>query len=167
MAKLKAMVWAILGFLSLVAPQVPLNTNPVVPEKLAIQKANYAGLLATCLANDNCKTFLTWGFTDAHSWVPGFFQGSGAVLPFDADYAPKPAYEGMKLALTAPPPGTAPRSGRSNAHDTRSAGHAKGFVVYPAPQAGDAPGATPSDRNAGHDVGRGAARNALGRWLWF
>ncbi len=65
----------------------------------AVQKDNYYRLLKTCLANANCKTFLTWGFTDASSWVPGFFPGMGDALPFDAAYKPKPAYEGMRQAL--------------------------------------------------------------------
>ncbi len=68
---------------------------PADSAALALQRDNYASLLRTCLENANCKSFLTWGFTDAYSWVPGFFQGEGAALPFDAAYAPKPAYAGM------------------------------------------------------------------------
>lgn len=63
------------------------------------QKASYAALLGVCLANANCKSFLTWGFTDAHSWVPGFFTGFGAALPFDAQYQPKPAFFGLLETL--------------------------------------------------------------------
>lgn len=72
---------------------------PADSAALSVQKDNYAQLLRTCLAEPGCGSFLTWGFTDAHSWVPGFFAGQGAALPFDAAYAPKPAYAGMALAL--------------------------------------------------------------------
>ncbi|MDB5106461.1 MAG: glycoside hydrolase family 10 [Fibrobacteres bacterium] len=74
-------------------------TLPADSAGLAIQRDNYALLLNACLANPNCKSFLTWGFTDAYSWVPGFFPGTGDALPFDKDYKPKPAYDGMKRVL--------------------------------------------------------------------
>jgi endo-1,4-beta-xylanase len=47
----------------------------------------------------NCKTFASWGFTDKTSWVPSAYPGYGAALPFDANYAPKPAYYGLRAAL--------------------------------------------------------------------
>ncbi|MDQ3000290.1 MAG: endo-1,4-beta-xylanase [Fibrobacterota bacterium] len=123
---------------------------PVDAAKLTVQKGNYAAMLGVCLANENCKTFLTWGFTDAHSWVPGFFQGSGAALPFDANYAPKPAYDGMKEALTATPIGLFP------ARDPRSA---------PGPGDRNTKGTLPG--NFGSEAVQGGVRNALGRWMGF
>lgn len=75
---------------------------PADSAALATQKDNYAQLMRTCLAEPACGAFLTWGFTDAHSWVPGFFSGQGAALPFDAAYAPKPAYAGLVQALSEP-----------------------------------------------------------------
>lgn len=74
---------------------------PADSAALALQALNYRALLKTCLDNPNCKTFVTWGFTDAHSWVPGFFPGQGAALPFDAEYRPKAAYGEMAEALGA------------------------------------------------------------------
>ena len=44
-------------------------------------------------------SIVTWGFTDKHSWVPGFFSGEGAALPFDENYNKKPAYEAIRAAL--------------------------------------------------------------------
>ena len=72
---------------------------PADAAELERQRQNYKALLGICLANSNCKSLLTWGLTDAYSWVPGFFNGWGAALPFDADYQPKPAYAGLAEAF--------------------------------------------------------------------
>ena len=37
----------------------------------------------------------TWGVADGRSWIPSFFAGYGAALPFDAEYRPKPAAAAM------------------------------------------------------------------------
>jgi len=55
----------------------------------------YQRILTVCLQNPNCTAFQTWGFTDAHSWIPGSFTGFGAALPFDANYQPKPAFNSL------------------------------------------------------------------------
>jgi len=86
--------------------------TPATTAQLDAQKQNYKAMLAVCLSNPNCKTFMTWGFTDASSWVPGFYPGYGAALPFDANYQPKPAYTGMIEALTAATP-LSPVQGRN------------------------------------------------------
>ena len=44
-------------------------------------------------------TYTVWGFTDAHSWVPGWFDGEGAATPLDEDYRAKPAYAALADAL--------------------------------------------------------------------
>ncbi len=115
---------------------------------LATQKDNYSRLLAVCLANDNCKAFLTWGFTDAHSWVPGFYGGYGAALPFDENYKPKPAYDGLKQSLTTFVGIRAPaRSGSlRNGNVTLDFAHG-GLGFSPA------------------GFGEGPVRNAVGKWL--
>jgi GH35 family endo-1,4-beta-xylanase len=41
-----------------------------------------------------------WGVTDAHSWIHRRF-GRDAPLLFDAVYAPKPAYFGVRDALAS------------------------------------------------------------------
>jgi endo-1,4-beta-xylanase len=70
------------------------------PTDLQLQASVYRNLLAICLAASNCSEFLTWGFSDAYSWIPWFFSGYGAALPFDAHYRPKPAYYGLQAAMS-------------------------------------------------------------------
>jgi endo-1,4-beta-xylanase len=72
---------------------------PPSASDLERQRTIYNALLTTCLAAVNCKTFASWGFTDKTSWVPSAYPGYGAALPFDANYAPKPAYYGLRAAL--------------------------------------------------------------------
>ena len=59
----------------------------------------YYQMLATCLAQPACTTFVTWGFTDKYSWISTFFPGYGWALPFSDTYAHKPAYTGLAVAL--------------------------------------------------------------------
>jgi len=73
---------------------------PVTQEKLTTQAEYYRRLMDACLNVRRCVSFTVWGFTDAHSWVPGFFQGQGAATIFDENYQPKPAYFALKDELT-------------------------------------------------------------------
>ncbi len=77
---------------------------PVTPESLAAQADVYRGILDACIVQPACKALQTWGFTDAHSWIPGFFPGFGAGLIFDESYRPKPAYGALanRLGQCAP-----------------------------------------------------------------
>ena len=67
------------------------------------QAAGFGSLLRACLLTPRCTSFTVWGFTDAHSWVPGWFAGEGAATPLDEAYRPKPAWDAMaeELALGA------------------------------------------------------------------
>ena len=65
------------------------------PADLESQAAMYGKIAATCLKYPACKAIQTWGFTDKHSWVPAFFKGTGAALPFDRSYQPKAAYTAL------------------------------------------------------------------------
>jgi endo-1,4-beta-xylanase len=69
-----------------------LDGNPPTQEQLGIQADGYRDLLDICMSEPGCAGFLTWGFTDKYSWIPGFRKGQGAALPFDEEYRPKPAY---------------------------------------------------------------------------
>jgi endo-1,4-beta-xylanase len=72
---------------------------PVTAAKLATQANVYRNVINVCLRQPACYGFLMWGFTDLHSWIPGFFPGYGAALIFDENYNPKPAYDALEGAL--------------------------------------------------------------------
>ena len=74
--------------------------EPVDEAKLARQAEAYEALTKLCVENEACTAMLTWGFTDRRSWVPRFFKGFGAALPFDENLQPKPAYYGILRGLS-------------------------------------------------------------------
>jgi len=73
--------------------------NPVTPEKLERQAQAYRDIVSACLRAPRCTTVLTWGISDAYSWVPSFFTNEGAALLFDKNYQPKPAYFALRGLL--------------------------------------------------------------------
>ncbi|MEW1643274.1 endo-1,4-beta-xylanase [Streptomyces sp. NPDC091219] len=80
---------------------------PADSTKLAQQKADFKSVMAACVAVTRCVNVTVWGFTDSDSWVDSTFPGYGAATPYDANYVPKPAYDGLSEALggtTTPPP---------------------------------------------------------------
>ncbi|MFD8722061.1 endo-1,4-beta-xylanase [Streptomyces sp. NPDC059629] len=82
---------------------------PADSTKLAQQKADFKSVVAACVAVSRCVNVTVWGFADSDSWVDSTFPGYGAATPYDANYAPKPAYYGISEALggttTTPPTG--------------------------------------------------------------
>ena len=54
--------------------------------------------MAACVAVPRCEAVTLWGFTDAHSWIDGFF-GADDPLLFDEQYRAKPAFFGVQDAL--------------------------------------------------------------------
>ncbi len=85
--------------------RLPVDQNGVATSaNLQAQAQRYHDIAAACLKYPLCTLLQTWGFTDAHSWIPGFTPGFGAALPFDANYQPKPAFTSIEqLFATAPP----------------------------------------------------------------
>jgi endo-1,4-beta-xylanase len=73
---------------------------PPSPEKLATQADYFARLMRTVLDVPRCVSFTLWGFTDAHSWIPGWYQGYGAATVFDARLQPKSAYSAVSEVLS-------------------------------------------------------------------
>jgi endo-1,4-beta-xylanase len=76
---------------------------PADDKALATQAADYASVVRACRATPRCVGVTTWGVTDDRSWIPSFFSGYGAALPFDEAYRPKPAVAAMIKAWTGPP----------------------------------------------------------------
>lgn len=72
---------------------------PVTAAKLATQAERYARATAACVAVRRCMSLTVWGFTDAHSWVPGSLPGWGAAHLLDESYQPKPAYDAVHATL--------------------------------------------------------------------
>jgi endo-1,4-beta-xylanase len=70
-------------------------TLPTDQSELAKQGDYYKEYMQTVLSTPACRTFMIWGFTDAHSWVPGTFKGTGDALIFTSSYQPKPAYTSL------------------------------------------------------------------------
>jgi endo-1,4-beta-xylanase len=77
---------------------VRVRDDPSAAE-LERQAQIYGNLLATCLSVEECTAFVLWGFTDRHSWIPGFRPGWGSALIFDESYQPKPAYWALRETL--------------------------------------------------------------------
>ena len=67
---------------------------------LNAQAELYSNIAKLCVANSRCKVLQTWGFTDRYSWITSFYRGMGWALPFDSQYAKKPAYFGLQQGLT-------------------------------------------------------------------
>jgi endo-1,4-beta-xylanase len=68
-------------------------------DRLSVQRAVYRDLLAACVERTGLAGVSFWGVTDAHSWIHERF-GNDDPLLFDAAYEPKPAYFGVRDALT-------------------------------------------------------------------
>ncbi len=76
----------------------------------------YRNVMQYALSFPNCTAVNLWGFTDKHSWIPGFTIGrlkrnppgipQGAATLFDANYQPKPAFWQLREELLHNP--TAP-----------------------------------------------------------
>ena len=74
-------------------------SHPCSSQQLAKQAQVYGDVLTACLNNTKCTAFMTWGFTDLHTWM-----GTGKrPLPFDVNYRPKSAYWELLATLQQHP----------------------------------------------------------------
>jgi endo-1,4-beta-xylanase len=70
------------------------------PGDLKAQAEIYREVAEVCLSFPGCTAIQTWGFTDKYSWVGSHSKGrKGAAVLFDAEYRPKPAYQGLMQGL--------------------------------------------------------------------
>ena len=67
------------------------------------QPFEFSEMLKAGLAVPELISFTVWGFTDADSWVPGFFTGEGYATIYDVNLNPKAAYYALQsdLAIAA------------------------------------------------------------------
>ncbi len=69
--------------------------TPATSEAVKHQQEIFCDLLDIALTEPNVDTFVFWGVSDAHTWVPGTFPGYGDPLPIDKDNKPKEAMKAM------------------------------------------------------------------------
>ena len=76
-------------------------TDQVPTDNLAVfaQPYEFSAMLKAALAVPQVISFTIWGFTDADSWVPGFFTGEGYATIYDVNLQPKPAYYDLQADL--------------------------------------------------------------------
>lgn len=72
---------------------------PATSQKLATQADIYGKATSACLSVSRCVSINVWGFTDAHSWVPGSMDGWGAADLLDKRLQAKPAYTKVQRTL--------------------------------------------------------------------
>ncbi len=72
---------------------------PSDESELLDQADAYARAAMACLSVDRCRTIVTWGFTDADSWIDAHFPGFGDGLLFDRNRQPKVAYLRWRLVF--------------------------------------------------------------------
>lgn len=79
------------------------SEGKVTARQLDVQARQYELIAFTALSQPNCPALLTWGFTDAHSWIPKHMPGYGHSLLLDHAYRKKPAYDGLLRAISRLP----------------------------------------------------------------
>lgn len=77
--------------------RMPMPADPV---KVQAQAQGFTAMLQACLLSRRCVSYTLWGFTDRYSWVPGVFPEEGSATPMDENFAPKPAYHGLRDTFT-------------------------------------------------------------------
>lgn len=58
-----------------------------------VQEQIYRSLYKLASESPNVKSFIIWGWTDKHSWVPSTFPGKGNALVYDVNGKPKKVYK--------------------------------------------------------------------------
>lgn len=120
--------------------------EPAGQEQLEEQAREYRRVVQACLDVPRCVNVTVWGVSDQHSWIPEWFPGYTAALPFDGSYRPKPALAGMAQALerrrTGARPGrTTPRT--PPGHRTRLKNSKGPGIREPRPASAERPATPP------------------------
>lgn len=89
------------------------------PDPMERQRQIYHDVLATCLADSNCRNFTVWGVSDIRSWLQQKVRNphpDAKPLLFDEQYQKKPAYFGVLQALQEHARGANPTDAGAPAH---------------------------------------------------
>jgi endo-1,4-beta-xylanase len=109
--------------------RLPVGSNGLASAAdLATQAQIYQSIMTVCLAQPNCTAFQVWGVSYNDSWIPSFFPGYGAALPFDFNYQPTPAFNALITAMQTPVPALT-AAGVVNAASFQGAAVAPGEIV--------------------------------------
>lgn len=86
---------------SQMTPGVKAGDSNEVNPRLQASAYDYSALMEGCLSNRKCLSFTVWGFTDKHSWIPGWFNNpqEGMANIYDENYRPKHAYRELQADL--------------------------------------------------------------------
>ena len=79
--------------------EIDVRLSDSSPASLPAQAKLYGEITTLCVQQRRCKLLQAWGFTDKHSWIPGFYKGYGWALLWDEDFRKKLAYTAMRDAL--------------------------------------------------------------------
>jgi endo-1,4-beta-xylanase len=85
--------------LELQMTEIDVRLDDSSAASLNAQAKLYGEITRLCVEQPACKAWQIWGFTDKHSWVPGWHKGQGWALPWDENYQKKPAYAAVRDAL--------------------------------------------------------------------
>ncbi len=77
------------------------DQNQITRADYDIQAKNYQDIAREALSRSNCTTMIIWGFTDALSWIPGWFvtDKCNDALIYDRNYQIKPSYTAVQTAI--------------------------------------------------------------------
>lgn len=67
--------------------------------ELSWQSSYYYNVTRACVLEPACVGITTWGFNPTYSWIPKYFTGYSAILPFDSNYQPTNSFNLMTRAL--------------------------------------------------------------------
>jgi endo-1,4-beta-xylanase len=70
-------------------------------ERLDRQRQEYFDIATACLSIAACRRITLWGFTDRYTWIDDFFGPGHDPLPLGEEYERKPAYFGLRDAITS------------------------------------------------------------------
>ncbi len=85
--------------LELQITELDIRLADSTPASFAAQAKLYGEITNLCVQQPSCKALQTWGFTDKHSWIPGFYKGQGWALLWDDNYQKKLAYAAVRDTL--------------------------------------------------------------------